>query len=87
MTTQPHQDTRLNLQTSGSEIVVTLIHDIAIDLDVQAKHGQVSSDFPVGSVIQENVSKSRLKGTVNGGGPLLQLQTSNGNIRLKMVRK
>lgn len=35
----------------------------------------------------EKVRKSRLKGSINGGGPLLKLRTSGGNVRLKMGKK
>ena len=87
VTMQPQHDSSLNLHTSGGGIVVTLIPDIAADLDARAGWGNVSSDFPVVSMIEEKVSKSRLKGSINGGGPLLKLRTSGGNIRLKMGKK
>ena len=87
MTMQPQHDSILNLRTSGGGIVVTLIPDIAVDLDARASGGHVSSDFPIVSMIKEKVLKSRLKGSINGGGPLLNLKTSGGNIRLKMGRK
>ncbi len=87
VTRQPQHDSSLNLHTSGGGIVVTLIPDIAADLDARAGWGHVSSDFPVVSMIEEKVSKSRLKGSINGGGPLLKLRTSGGNIRLKMGKK
>ena len=72
-----------NLRTSGGSITVTLIPDIAVDVDAETSGGHVSTDFVVASVVQGKVPKNRLKGSINGGGPLLKLRTSGGNIRLQ----
>ena len=79
MTKQPQHES--TLQTSGGgEIVATLISQIALDVDAQTSRGNVSSDLPI--QVSE-WSKNHLKGTINGGGPLLKLRTSSGNIRLE----
>lgn len=85
MTTQPEHD--CNLHTSGGGIVVTLIPDIAVDLEAQTSGGHVSTDFPVMSVIRGKGPPNKLKGTINGGGPLLKLRTSGGNIHLQKASK
>ncbi|MYC76853.1 DUF4097 domain-containing protein [Candidatus Poribacteria bacterium] len=72
-----------SLRTSGGGITVTLIPDIAIDVDAETHGGHVSTDFAVASVIQGKVPKNKLKGNINGGGPLLKLHTSGGNIHLQ----
>ena len=72
-----------SLRTSGGGITVTLIPDIAIDVDAETSGGRVSTDFTVASVIQGKVPKNKLKGSVNGGGPLLKLHTSGGSIYLQ----
>ncbi len=78
MTTQPRQQWALQT-TSGGKIVVKLISNIAVLVDAQtSSSGRVSSEFPV----QGSISKNSLKGTINGGGPLLKLRTSIGDIRL-----
>lgn len=71
------------LRTSGGGITVTLIPDIAIDVDAETSGGRVSTDFAVASIIQGKVPRNRLKGSINGGGPLLKLHTSGGNIYLQ----
>ncbi len=81
MTTQPQKVCRLH--TSGGSITITLIPDIAIDVDAQTSGGRVSKDFVVHSVIQGKVPRNKLKGSINGGGPLLKLRTSGGNIHLQ----
>lgn len=72
-----------NLHTSAGSITVTLLSDIAIDVDAQTSAGRVSTEFAVASVIRGKVPKNRLKGGINGGGPLLKLRTSAGSIRLQ----
>ena len=67
------------LETSGGEIVTRLFSRVTLDVDAQSSSGRVSSDFPV----QGSKSKNSLKGTINGGGPLLKLRTSSGDIRLQ----
>ena len=81
LTDQPNGE--CNLHTSAGSITVTLIPDIAINLDAETSAGRVSTDFAVTSVIQGKVPKNRLKGSINGGGPLLKLRTSAGSIRLQ----
>jgi len=71
------------LRTSGGGITLTLIPDIAVDVDAETSGGRVSTNFAVESVIQGKVPRNRLKGSINGGGPLLKLHTSGGNIHLQ----
>ena len=81
MTTQPRG--ACSLRTSGGGITVTLIPDVAVALEAKASGGRVSTDFAVESTIQGKVPQSRLEGSINGGGPLLKLRTSGGNIHLE----
>lgn len=81
LTGQPRE--ACNLHTSAGSITVTLRPDIAIDVDAQTSAGRVSTEFAVASVIRGKVPKNRLKGGINGGGPLLKLRTSAGSIRLQ----
>ena len=79
MTTQPQHPWTLHA-SMGGEIDVTLRPHIAIDVDAQTQ-GKISSDFVIQS--QDAIEENRLKGTLNGGGPLLKLHASDGEIRLK----
>ena len=81
MIKQPDSDCRLH--TSGGGITTILIPDIAVDVEAETSGGHVSTDFAVESVIQGKVPKNRLKGSINGGGPLLKLRTSGGSIHLQ----
>ena len=69
------------LRTSGpGKIRVTLSPDAALNIDAET-HGRISSDIPFQA--QGPLTGPKLKGTINGGGPLLKLRTSIGEIRLK----
>lgn len=78
-----------NFRTSAGNITVILMPDIAINLDAETTAGLVSTDFTVTSTIQGKVRKNWLKdsikGSISGGGPLLRLRTSAGNIRLQQA--
>ena len=78
MTTQPQHSWILHTSESG-EIDVALHSDIAVNIDAQTQ-GNISSDF---SIQPHRDVESRLKGTVNGGGPLLKLRAAAGEIRLR----
>lgn len=78
MITQPQHPWTLRTSESG-EIDVTLHPDIAVDVDAQTQ-GNISSDF---SIQPHRDIESRLKGTVNGGGPLLKLRAAAGGIHLR----
>ena len=75
--TQPqHQWT---LQTSTGNITAALNSNIAVEIDARTRVGYLSTDFRV----QRNVTRSKVLGTINGGGPLLKLRASVGNIDLR----
>lgn len=77
--TQPQHPWTLHA-SMGGEIDMTLHRHIAIDVDAQTQ-GEILSDFSIQS--QGDTKENRLKGTLNGGGALLKLHSSVGDIRLK----
>jgi len=46
-----------------------------------ASGGEVTSDLPI--TVQDAFGEGKLRGKLNGGGPLLTLRTSAGDIRLR----
>ena len=79
MTTQPQHPWTLYTSMNGA-IDVTLYSHIALDIDLQTQK-KISSDFSIQP--QDEITENRLKGILNGGGPLLKLHSSTGEIRLK----
>ena len=78
---QPEGD--CSLETTGGSVTAYLVEDIAVDVDARTSGGNVSTDVPVTTVVQGKMSRNRLQGAINGGGPLLKLRTSGGGIRLR----
>ena len=68
------------LSTSGGSVNVTLAPHIKVDVDASTSGGRVRTDFEMS--VQGEISRSHLTGKINGGGPLLRLRTSGGNINI-----
>ena len=71
----------VDASTSGGGIHVTMPSNAAFQLDASTSGGSVHSDFTVIGAVNDAGRRS-LRGTVNGGGPLLHLRTSGGGIRI-----
>ena len=78
---QPEGD--CSLETSGGSVTAYLVEGIALDVEARTTGGNVSTDVPVTTVVQGKISKGRLQGAINGGGPLLKLRTFGGSIHLR----
>ena len=77
---QPEGD--CSLETSGGNVTTYVVEDIAVEVDARTTGGRVSTDIPVTAVVQDKVSRNKLRGAINGGGPVLKLRTFGGSIRL-----
>jgi DUF4097 and DUF4098 domain-containing protein YvlB len=66
--------------TSNAGITVHMPSSIGARLKAHTSNGSISSDFEV--QVQGPISKHSLEGTIRGGGPVLDLSTSNGSIHL-----
>jgi hypothetical protein len=65
-----------SLSTSGGQVTVYLDPAAALDIEASTSGGRVTVDLPVG--VQGEISRSKVRGTLNGGGALLRLHTSGG---------
>jgi len=74
---------RCQLKTSGGSITVYLADEIAADINASTSAGRVYSDFNI--TVIGNISKNKIVGKINGGGPELYLRTSGGNIKIKKL--
>jgi hypothetical protein len=70
----------LDAATSGGNIRIGLAPGKGFDIDARTSGGSVSCDFPVPGYREHR--ESELHGSVAGGGPLLHLRTSGGNIHV-----
>jgi DUF4097 and DUF4098 domain-containing protein YvlB len=75
----PTEDSEL--KTSGGNIAVQLPDNAALQLEGQTFAGSEKSDFPV--EIQDQFGNGTLSGAINGGGPMLRMNTSAGNLEVR----
>jgi DUF4097 and DUF4098 domain-containing protein YvlB len=65
--------------SSNSSITVHLPASAGATLDAHTSNSSIQCDFDIST---HEFSKHRLSGTIGKGGPLLDLGTSNGSIKL-----
>jgi DUF4097 and DUF4098 domain-containing protein YvlB len=67
--------------TSNSSITLRLPPATQAQLRAHTSHGSITSDFDV-TIRSGTLGKDHVEGQIGSGGPLLQLGTSNGSIRI-----
>ncbi len=79
------QSLLLDLETMGGSINVSLIPDIDARVEAKVLGGSVTTELPVSVEADGTVKPDQLRGTINGGGPLLRLRSVGGNIILRKI--
>jgi hypothetical protein len=74
---QPRSDSKLIAEAGNVEL--RLPASIAINIDASCSAGRLSSDFS----LYGHQEDDRLKGTINGGGPLVMVRASAGNVHIR----
>lgn len=80
------QNLLLDLETMGGGINVSVVPDIAAMVEAKVLGGAVTTELPV-TVEGGPVRPDQLRGTINGGGPLLKLFSVGGNIILRKTEE
>ena len=70
----------VRLKTTNGSIELRIDDDVSASIDASTRNGSVSSDFEGG--IQDRRKKT-LDLDLNGGGPRVELKSSNGSIRVR----
>jgi DUF4097 and DUF4098 domain-containing protein YvlB len=73
----------VSLETSGGGITVKVSADAAFNLDAESSGGGVHCELPV--TVQGKREHDHLKGQVNGGGPVVHLETSGGGVHVEKL--
>lgn len=76
--------TDIYANTSNASITLRAPASLAARIKADTSNASVKTDFDV-LVEAGQVGKSQLRGTINGGGPLLDLNTSNAGIHLEKM--
>jgi len=71
----------IHAETSGGSVEIDIAKNCAADIDASTSGGDVECDLPV--TVAGKIRDSSVKGTINGGGPLIYAHTSGGNIRIR----
>lgn len=70
----------IQFTTTNGSIETTLPGNASFELRARTTNGSINTDFPVN--ISGKYIGSRVESSVNGGGPLVFLQTTNGSINI-----
>jgi hypothetical protein len=70
------------LSTSGGEVKATVGKEAAFELDASTSGGEVDAAGITITIDHGGMGRSSLSGQVNGGGPLLKLRSSGGDIKV-----
>jgi len=69
-----------SIRTHDGSVGLAVPKDLAADLDLSSRDGHVKLGIPV--AVQGEISDSEVRGTINGGGPVILVHTGDGSIRL-----
>jgi DUF4097 and DUF4098 domain-containing protein YvlB len=72
----------MRFETTNGRIVVAVPSDFSGELDASTTNGAISTDLPVTT---RRAGENSLRGTINGGGTLLRMRTTNGGIALRTL--
>ena len=69
------------LHTSDGSVEARLPQDFAAELYAHTGDGHIDLDFPVTTT--GSIERSRIRGKLNNGGPLLEIATGDGSIHIR----
>ncbi|MBD3224651.1 MAG: DUF4097 family beta strand repeat protein [Caldithrix sp.] len=70
----------IDCKTTNGSIYLTLPADVRADVNAKTTNGSIDLAYPE-KVIHDQ-SRNSIKASINGGGPLIWLKTTNGNINI-----
>lgn len=76
-------DSSWNINSGDGGIDVALPADLPANVEATSGDGHITSDIPL--TIEGVMSKSRVRGKMNGGGATLTIHTGDGSIHLRQV--
>jgi DUF4097 and DUF4098 domain-containing protein YvlB len=76
-------DSSWSISSGDGGIDVALPSDLSADIDASTHDGHITSDIPI--TVEGVISKSRVRGKMNGGGQTLTIRTGDGSVHLKQT--
>ena len=77
------RDNEIRAVTSNSSITLRLPADTGAQLKAKTSNSSINSEFEM--KVRGTISKNSMEGTIGSGGPMIDLSTSNGAIRLQKM--
>jgi hypothetical protein len=69
-----------NLRSGDGSIVLRIPEDLRAEIDAQAGDGTIDVDLPI--QVQGRFRRTSVRGSLNGGGPPIQIRTGDGSVRI-----
>jgi DUF4097 and DUF4098 domain-containing protein YvlB len=70
-----------DISSSSGGVTLELPDDAAFELDARTSSGHIELEHPV--TVQGRLSKKTIRGTVRGGGPRVEIDSSSGSIEIR----
>jgi len=70
----------VRLRTTNGSITLYLPPHIKADVEASTTNGSIHTDFPL--EVRGRLTSKRIRGSINGGGGLIELHTTNGSIKI-----
>jgi Putative adhesin len=75
----------VEVSSSRGNVIVRVPRTFAAELDARTNRGEVECDLPLANKELSSAHRQQaLSGTLNGGGKLVKLETSRGNIEIRV---
>jgi len=74
----------LSCKTTNGNVDLSLPADANAELSARTTNGSIKTDLPM--KVSGSFSRNKLNGSLNGGGPEIDLRTTNGSIRISESR-
>jgi len=76
-------DSGWSIASGDGSIDVAVPADLPANIEASSGQGHITSDIPI--TMEGVMSKSKIRGKMNGGGSTLSIHTGDGSIHLKPV--
>ena len=74
---------QVNLETTNGNVEAYFDRDLKADLEATTTNGNVMVDFPISRA--GVMSRRTIRGTIQGGGAKIIIQTTNGNVDVRRI--
>jgi DUF4097 and DUF4098 domain-containing protein YvlB len=74
------QASPMSMETTNGKITLRVPASFRANVDASTTNGSIRTDLPI--TINGKLDRNSLRGQINGGGPELELETTNGSIHI-----